>query len=666
MNIRKKFVTFFLIAISLMTFVFSSCAGNSVSDDSSSSSSSGEKTDNDAEIEKTDIVLAEDGKSDYKIVVPAELTESVEFASQQLQKYLEESTGAVLPIVNDAGMSFDKSKKVISLGKTAVFNGCGLTVDDEELNRDGFKIQRFGNAVVICGARDIGTTYGVYEFLTYEINFEAFAADAIEYDNFDKLTLCDFALKSVPDFRGRTTDGSIATDHMSAVLLRIRTMESREAKYDYGGSKDCIPNHSETFYQLLSAGTYNDPAKPDTYHPEWWPTGSLQFCLTNEEAIKEFIKNSIDYVDRYPDAEYFHISECDGAGWCQCETCKAEQSAYGISGYKIRFTNKIIEAIEEHLKETDPDRKLKYVMLGYGSGTIVPPVESATETDADGKEYTKYTLIDPSCMPHEKLYIQLTPIDYCYSHAFDDPKCTYNVTLYDYIKGWTSITDRFCVYDYGVNYDHYFRYFNNFAAFQRDLQIYKEIGVEYIFRQNSTGGNVKSFGALYNYLFGKLTWDVDQDVEALIEKFMNHYYKSAAPQMKEFFNTLRMHFAALDAERVDELGRYEVHFRIYWTYSRELESSDVWTKSLVTKLLKLSEEAAEMADDNLILSRVQKESLCPIYLQIKFYKDYYEYDKEDYLAKITAMEDLTTQLGVTYWKERKDVSTLYADWRANA
>lgn len=653
----KKFKKIFSVLLATLCLFCTACQ-NGETPNNSSSSSSGNNSSSSIVIEETDIVLAEGKSSPYKIVVPVESTDSIDYAARQLKEYMYESTGATLPIINDSGIALNEDDKYISLGQTTIFQGTNLTVGDEELNRDGFKIYRYGNTVVICGARDIGTTYGVYEFLKQEIGFEAYASNEVDYQKVDKLYLRDFALTDKPDFRGRATDGYISTDHVGASLLRIRTFESRGAEYDYGGGYDCIPNHSETFYNLLSEGVYYDKDKhPETYHPEWWEASgkkSLQFCLTNEAAIAEFIKNSLKYVDENPRAEYFHISECDGAGWCQCSVCKAEQNAYGIAGYKIRFTNKIIEAIEAHLQETNPTRELRYVALAYGSGTIVPPVK----TTENG-----YVIRDESCRPHKKLYMQLTPIDYCYSHTFDDPKCSNNATFYEYIKGWQSITDRFCVYDYGISYDHYFRYFNNFDAFQRDLQIYKEIGVEYIFRQYATGGNVSSMAPLYNYLFGKLTWDVDQDVEALIENFMNHYYKKAAPQMKEYFYTLRTHFRVMDTEQVDSSGKYQVHFRIYWNYARPLEDVSAWPKNLMIKLSNLCDEAMAVADDNTILERVQKESLCPKYLELKFYKSYYSYDKEEYLNKITAMEDLTTLLGVTYWKERKAVGLLYEDWR---
>ena len=45
------------------------------------------------------VVLVEDGKSPYRIMVAVDATMQASYAAQQLQRYVKEMTGAKLPIV---------------------------------------------------------------------------------------------------------------------------------------------------------------------------------------------------------------------------------------------------------------------------------------------------------------------------------------------------------------------------------------------------------------------------------------------------------------------------------------------------------------------------------------------------------------------------------------
>ena len=131
-----------------------------------------------AEIADTDIVLAENGATGYQIVIPENADACEEYAAQELELLFEEATGADIAVVRDAGMTFDESKKVISLGETSIKQGSRLDVA-AGLNADGYRIKRYGNTVVIAGVNVQGTLYGVYEFLKYEFGFETYMPDEV-------------------------------------------------------------------------------------------------------------------------------------------------------------------------------------------------------------------------------------------------------------------------------------------------------------------------------------------------------------------------------------------------------------------------------------------------------------------------------------------------------
>lgn len=89
-----------------------------------------------------------------------------------MKTFLDLATGSNIQIVTDAGLSYDASKKYISVGDTALVKSAGITVDQKVLTRSGFRIVSKDNSVFLVGGGDFGTLYAAYEFLTQEIGFE--------------------------------------------------------------------------------------------------------------------------------------------------------------------------------------------------------------------------------------------------------------------------------------------------------------------------------------------------------------------------------------------------------------------------------------------------------------------------------------------------------------
>ena len=99
-----------------------------------------------SEIADTNINLSVGGKSEYKIVVPDNCSETILFAANELTSLFEQSTGAVLPVVKDSAANFTSSDKVLSVGNTKLLLSSGENVDPSALNTDGFILKRKENA----------------------------------------------------------------------------------------------------------------------------------------------------------------------------------------------------------------------------------------------------------------------------------------------------------------------------------------------------------------------------------------------------------------------------------------------------------------------------------------------------------------------------------------
>ncbi len=603
----------------------------------------------DKEAEYTNVVLADDGRSDYSIVIPANASDCVANAAQELKRYFSGATGAILNVITDEDITFDRNAKYISLGETTIFDGCGMTVDVNQLNRDGYKIKTYGNTVVIGAAKDIGVLYGVYEFLAYQVAFEPYAVDEIYYKKVDTLYLADLDVVDAPSFVGRVTDGPMQFETYGSMLLRYRNNTVTSSVYDYGDSKTFAPGHSETYAYIIPSSKYNNEGDPDNYHPEWFSNATIQICLTNEALIEEAIKNCIEIVKNNPDATYLNISQNDGDGWCHCADCAAEQRKYKTSGYAVRFVNKVIEGVEEWRIENQPTRDLKYAMFAYASA-LMPPVVYNPETD-------KYAPLDESVIPHEKLSIRLTALNACYSHAFNDPNCATNVNQLSYMKGWRDISAEdmnMTIYDYCANYHNYLIFLDTYAGLKENLKSYQELGITEIYRQNATGATVKTMGDLETYLMAKLMWNVDLDLNTLMDNFFTNYYKTAAPYMRKYFDHMRNYIAWKNA---NTSGGF--HMQLYDTYSPSLNRASTWpirvleqAQEYLQQALAATQLGEDAAQNEILYDRVLKEIACSKYLIAINYDEYYTVDKTSYLAWIDQWEAECLRTGVSIWKEK--------------
>ena len=119
-----------------------------------------------------ELVLAENGKSDYRIVLADDASPSTKHGAEELQSFLEQMTGAKLPIVSDQQ---PLGEREIILGDNAHLKAVGAAVDFASLGTEGYVIRTVGERLVIAGGALRGTMYGVYGFLEDHLGCRWFA-----------------------------------------------------------------------------------------------------------------------------------------------------------------------------------------------------------------------------------------------------------------------------------------------------------------------------------------------------------------------------------------------------------------------------------------------------------------------------------------------------------
>ena len=631
-------------------------------------------------IPDTTIVLAENGRSDYSIVIGAAASPSEIFSAEELQQYIKLSTGATLPIINDpAGAT--ESEHILSVGRTAMLAASEVKVDFDEVGRDGFKIVRKDNTVYICGGKDTGTSFGVFEFLHDEVGYEPYAADEIYYDKIEKLYVKDFNKTDKPAIPERFMDGTMHTkDIDSGYRYRFVNEFVSKAQYTDLGLKTWIGSSGHAFRGMLPPEEWktklddkwkervqkefdeaygedweeNDPKLLDEYEAEWkdksdaqyarWYPADAQMCLTDPDMIEAFIAAEIEALQENPDGTIMGLGQDDFyTQWCQCDACKAEYALYG-NGYYMRWCNKVVEGVEAWLKENDPTRKVMYAPFAYAM-SFIPPVDVDATTG-------EYKVKDESCRPHEKIYIRICTGDFCHTHDFDDPTCEKNARLYEYVKRWTWLTDRVMVWGYSANYSNYLPFFENFGTMQRQIQMFRDWGCVNLFMEYNSGANLMSFDYLRCYLFGKLCWNPDVDVRALTDAFFANYYKELAPEMREIFDLYRSNMAKQDA-----MGVHSDHL---------YQKFDAWSRTFVDTMYDKIQAALDKCErlglGETLYNRILGERVCIRYCRLYGYETY-GYNLSDLGAEIDRFEADVNNLGVRSNAEGMTIDTFIAEMR---
>ena len=144
----KKKIWITAMALGLSVTCFLSSCGKSKTEESQYETVKN-TTDLDYQPADTSSVLTQNGKSDYNIVINDEdnLRGDLAFASSELQDFIRQSTGAILPIVKDTGLTLNAQSKYIVLGENDLSKASGMSLYYAEYGEDGSYIKTIGNSV---------------------------------------------------------------------------------------------------------------------------------------------------------------------------------------------------------------------------------------------------------------------------------------------------------------------------------------------------------------------------------------------------------------------------------------------------------------------------------------------------------------------------------------
>ncbi len=429
--------------------------------------------------------LAEEGITDYQIIIPIQANPIEKQAALKLQQYLSKLSVKTVAIAEE--------------GKSAVKNGIYLgqteyakaqQINFSQLPEAGFIRKTEGNNFIIAGGAKRGLLFGVYDMLE-ELGFRKYSPETASSP---KATTFDppRADKVVePKIKYRTTSYSQMADQEYSDWHKL-------------SSRDDWGLFVHTFNTLVPQQQY---AKS---HPEYYSLingkrqPGTQLCLSNPEVLRLLVASLKNKIQEKPAASYWSVSQDDNDRYCQCDACKTLNEKYGNvpGGSIIYFVNQVAREI--------PDKIISTLAYWYS------------------RKAPKNIEIEPN------VNIMLCNIE----SSRQDPVYVTDPAFSKDLKDWGALSKDILIWDYNIQFTNFISPFPNLYTLKPNIKFYTDNHVNALFMQANNEAAAE-MALLRSYLISKLMWDPDANDKAIINEFLNGYFGAAAPFIRQYIESMQ-------------------------------------------------------------------------------------------------------------------------------
>ena len=477
--------------------------------------------------------IVRDGKPLATIVVGEPQTKGLRFALQELQEHLKLSTGTELPVIRDGQ---PMSGPAIHLGKTALTERLGLSPSC--FAPDNWTVQRVGDALILSGGDSpfdiepvsnslypFGTLYAVYEFLERVVGVRWYW----------------------PGELGRIVPRQPTLTVGNVAWYGAPTYNTRFAFYSIPKDPDFKPRDTQVWWRRMRWGGLNGspigmhsfnqwPKRFGDTHPEWFavqrngqranhdPGGYV--CFSNPEVFAQTVADMRKLFDDHPEMRYATVMPGDGMFECQCPKCQAQAGPEEPkSGRWSKLVWTFVNNVAAEVRKTHPDRIVTCCA------------------------YSEYR--EP---PADVYLLPNVAISLCTNYL---PNVWRENTKQDYLKelnGWATKTSDIYVWDYWYARRGAGTYgapsifphaMQEWFALERGRVKGRVIELCEFWADGRSSSDWADWmmDSLNMYVAMRLMWDVDQDVDKIIDGYCQQLYGPAAPLLRKFYDELESAWA---------------------------------------------------------------------------------------------------------------------------
>jgi len=626
-------------------------------------------------VEKPIDPLVVNGSSSYSVVIADDASECITYAAEELTSFIFQSTGVVLNIIKDSSASYG-NENYISIGNNSLLENTNFNVDYSSLNQDGFIIKYKNKTIFINGYLERGTLYGVYDFLERYLGIRFLTSDCTHVPENKIVKLNEMDITEIPDFTCRLYLDCDTYAYFGNAQFTARSRQDTGYLWyvdsKYGEDPSMYMRYSDhNMHYFVDESIYNDPNKPETYHPEFYyvfPEPYTSYgpgvCISNgitesgeldetmdisvakiviEEMKKDILAN--------PQAIYFLFEQEDSQHCCDCDKCQKNANKYQRSGMLIRFCNLISRELKKWAKEEGVRDNFKIVTFAYIYTNTAPVKE----------ENGKFVPIDNTVIADKDVVIRMAgSYDANYSY-FDEKQDNHNR-----LQNWKMCASNFMMWIHDKDFADYISYYPTLDDIKSNVIGMYNYGVTYAFMQGAQNCYNDWQSLLRGYIYRNLFWDTSLNTVDLANEFIELYWgDEASKYIKEFIDNYEKNYAISRKNHPDYL--------IATSQTKYLDPSfGCISLAFLNKQIDLIEAAKEAVNNNdkyssidkqVYLKRLAQCEATPKYTIMRFYDKFYSgIDSDAKMKFVNEVFDIIDLAGFNLVSELISVEAAKESW----
>ena len=443
--------------------------------------------------------LAMNGRNVYVITIPDDAIPAEKTAAQELQSHLKQMTDADFAIV--AASEF-KGGPRLAIGFQ---KGLPEVLSPEHfpnLGPEELVIDSSENTILLAGGRPRGALYATYEFLE-GLGVRWFTPTETFIPHEPTLNVEITPTRYTSPFRSRTNvPGNGATAEWCARNRMNSFLEWSHPGEKYGGGVKQGPD-MHTLWRLMSPEIFKT-------HPEWaamvdgkritnHANNHWGVCLSNPELQNFIVARTMDWLRKHPDTTDVWFGQNDGSPYCTCPACQAFYGEHGgVPSSIICFViNKLADAVTAEF----PHVRVKSLAYAWSR---TPPQNITLRNNVT---------------------IMLCATFGWFSELGEDAS---TMTFINDVEEWKKVCSDFEVYLYSHPTDDFWFPASCLYNQARNIQRIKDLGIKSIHQEIYSSNYGGEFVHLRSWLYTRMMWRPNSDIEALIKDFCQGYYGNAA------------------------------------------------------------------------------------------------------------------------------------------
>ena len=453
----------------------------------------------------------------YTVDVPVGAKPWEKSAGDELSHYL-------VMLVKDGAVTVEGEGGVVfHVGDTGFAASHGLA--SSRFRDEEWGIRSFGRDVVLNGGGTRGCLYAVYHFLEDFCGVRWWNDDEEDVPEAKALAFPQLKKRGRPHFFYRDIYRSRTSSPRFAARCRVNGNGNSPIPPELGGGEVFgPPDHCHTWDRHLPFSKYGKE------HPEWYSMrdgrriggdsfaggdGNCgQLCLTCP-GLPEVLAARIEAAVAKGEAEarakglrpprLYDMSMNDNKCYCECDACRAEIGKYGMSGYQLRFENKVAGI----LAQRHPD--LLFSVFAYHESEEVPR--------------------DPSIRAASNIVVKLCNTRQNMAAGIFDRS---NRFMHDQVRKWSGFAANLFVWDYSITFlpmTMGYPFPSEWHLVDK-IRYYAQHGAKGMLIEHEHPEKSDMYELKY-YLERRALEDPSVEASALIDEFYTRYYGAAGVKIRE-------------------------------------------------------------------------------------------------------------------------------------